>query len=194
MTTILYGVAAFSLVILTLVVLLLVARRRLVAGGEADIVINDDPEKTLHVATGATLLNTLTEAQIFIPSACGGKGSCGVCRVTITDGGGPLLPTEASHVSPREAREGCRLACQLKVKEDMKIELPPEIFDVREWKCRVRSNHNVATFIKELILELPEGEEVPFRAGGYVQISCPRHEVRYGDFDIDPEYREDWDK
>jgi Na+-transporting NADH:ubiquinone oxidoreductase subunit F len=117
-----------------------------------------------------------------------------VCEVKVLEGGGSLLPTEAGHISRKEAREGYRLSCQVKVKEDMKIEVPAEVFSVRKWKCKVRSNHNVATFIKELVLELPEGESVPFRAGGYIQIECPPHTVAYKDFDVEEEYREDWDK
>jgi len=129
-----------------------------------------------------------------VPSACGGKGSCGVCKVVVQEGGGSLLPTEEAHVNRREAREGVRLACQVKVKQNMKIEVAPEVFDVRKWQCKVRSNHNVATFIKELVLELPEGESVPFRAGGYIQIECPPHTVHFKDFDVEEEYRPTWDK
>ena len=194
MITIAVGVAFFTAVIVTLVVVLLVAKSRLQPEGEVELLINDDPEKALTVRRGGTLLETLSANGIFIPSACGGKGTCGVCEAVVTDGGGALLPTELTYISPREAREGMRLACQVKVKEDMKIKLPPEIFDVRKWTCRVRSNHNVATFIKELILELPEGEEVPFRAGGYIQTECPAHEVRYRDFEIEEEYRDEWDQ
>jgi Na+-transporting NADH:ubiquinone oxidoreductase subunit F len=156
------------------------------------IVINDDPDHTLTTQGGGTLLDTLSANRLFIPSACGGKGSCGVCKVTVTEGGGAMLPTETGHISRGQAREGCRLACQ--VKQDMKIEVPAEIFSIQKWQCRVRSNHNVATFIKELVLELPEGEEVPFRAGGYIQIECPPHEVFYKDFDVEEGYREDWDR
>src|SRR5690606_21800003 len=148
----------------------------------------------LDVAAGGTLLSTLAEQRIFIPSACGGKGTCGVCKVTVLEGGGALLPTERSHVTRGEAREGVRLSCQVKVKSDMRIEVPHEVFSVRQWECTVRSNNNVATFIKELVLELPEGEIVPFRAGGYVQIECPPHVVHYRDFEIDEQYRGDWDK
>jgi Na+-transporting NADH:ubiquinone oxidoreductase subunit F len=193
MTTIILGVTVFVIVIVSLVLLLMAARSKLVASGDVTILVNDDPDKAIVTAAGDTLLNTLSAQKIFIPSACGGKGTCGVCKVDVLDGGGALLPTETSHVSRGEARNGTRLSCQVKVKQDMKIELAPEIFDVRKWKCRVRSNRNVATFIKELVLELPEGEEVPFRAGGYIQIECPPHEVRYADFDIEEEYREDWD-
>ncbi len=194
MLTVLYGVLVFIVVILALVGVLLAAKARLVPSGDATLTVNNDPDKALHVKSGGTLLATLTENKIFIPSGCGGKGSCGVCRAVVTAGGGPLLPTEASFISPKEARAGMRLACQVKVKEDMSIELPPEVFDVQRWQCRVRSNRNVSTYIKELILELPEGEEVPFRAGGYVQLSCPPHEVAYKDFDIEEEYRDEWDQ
>jgi len=194
METILFGVFGFTFVILALVLVLMLARKQLVASGEVTITINDDPDHTLKTQGGGTLLGTLAANRLFIPSACGGKGSCGVCKVNVVEGGGAMLPTETGHISRGEAREGCRLACQVKVKGDMKIEVPAEIFSIKEWRCKVRSNHNVATFIKELILELPEGEEVPFRAGGYIQIECPPHEVAYKDFDVEEEYREDWDK
>ena len=194
MITVALGVLCFTLVIVALVGVLLLAKARLAPGGSIRIEINDDPEKTLEVSGGGTLLETLSANGIFVPSACGGKGTCGVCQVRVTAGGGALLPTEVAHIAPREAREGLRLACQVKLKEDLEIALPPEIFDVRRWRCRVRSNHNVATFIKELILELPAGEEVPFRAGGYIQTECPPHEVKYADFEVEEEYRADWDR
>jgi Na+-transporting NADH:ubiquinone oxidoreductase subunit F len=194
MTTILFGVVGFTITILVLVVVLLVAKSRLVQSGDVTININDDPENSLTARAGGTLLGTLAENKIFIPSACGGQGTCGVCEVKVLEGGGEILPTELGHISRGEAREGCRLSCQVKVKQDMKIEIPAEIFSVRKWTCKVRSNHNVATFIKELILELPEGEEVPFRAGGYIQIECPPHEVAYKDFVVEDEYRGDWDR
>jgi len=194
MNTILLGVFMFISIILTQVLVLMAARRKLVAAGDVQITINDDPDKALTVKSGGTLLNALAENRIFIPSACGGKGSCGVCKVDVVDGGGAMLPTETSHISRGEAREGCRLSCQVKVKGDMSIAVPAEIFDVRQWQCKVRSNHNVATFIKELVLELPEGDEVPFRAGGYIQIQCPAHEVHYKDFEVEERFREDWDK
>src|SRR5690606_35564468 len=132
--------------------------------------------------------------KIFIPSACGGMGSCGVCKVHVHEGGGSVLPTEEGWLSRGEIREGCRLSCQVKVKQDMRIEVEPEVFSVRKWQCKVRSNHNVATFIKELILELPEGENVPFRAGGYIQIEAPPHVARYKDFEVEEKFRGDWDK
>ena len=194
MITIIFGVLGFVMVILALVLILMAARNKLVPSGEVAIEINGDPEKTLKTQSGSTLLGTLAANQIFVPSACGGKGSCGVCTLTVKDGGGSILPTELSHVSRGEAREGVRLSCQLKVKQDMRIEVPPEVLDVKKWRCKVRSNHNVATFIKELILELPPGEEVPFRAGGYIQIECQPHELSYKTFDIEEEYKADWDQ
>ncbi|MBL0289564.1 MAG: NADH:ubiquinone reductase (Na(+)-transporting) subunit F [Betaproteobacteria bacterium] len=194
MNEILTGVVMFTAVILLLVAILLAAKRKLVAHGDVSILINDDPAKALKTPAGGTLLETLSNNHIFIPSACGGKGACGVCEVIVKEGGGDLLPTETGFISRGEAKRGCRLACQVKVKNDMKIEIAPEIFDVRKWKCKVVSNRNVATFIKELKLVLPEGEEVPFRAGGYVQLECPAHSIDFKTFDIEPEYRDTWDK
>lgn len=184
----------FTGVILALVAVMLAARSRLVASGAVSVVINDDASNALTVPAGGTLLNTLADNGIFVPSACGGKGTCGVCKAEVFEGGGTLLPTEKSHVSRGEARQGVRLTCQVKVKEDMRIGLEPAIFSARQWQCTVKSNDNVATFIKELVLELPEGESVPFRAGGYIQIEVPPHEVSYRDFEVEPEYRGDWDK
>ena len=194
MLTIVWGVIAFTVVIVSLVLILMIARSRLVATGTVNIMINGDPDKTLQAAGGSTLLGTLADNKLFIPSACGGQGTCGVCRVVVTEGGGALLPTESGHISRKEAREGMRLSCQVKVKEDLEIEIPAEVFDIKKWTCTVRSNKNVATFIKELILELPTGEEVPFRAGGYIQIECPPHLVDYANFEVEEEYRGDWDK
>ncbi len=193
MTTVLFGVVGFVVVILVLVLVLMAAKAKLVPSGEVKIEINGDPDKTITTRSGSTLLGTLAASQIFVPSACGGKGSCGVCTLKVIEGGGSILPTELSHISRGEAREGVRLSCQVKVKQDMRIEVEPEVLDVKKWVCKVRSNDNVATFIKELILELPPGEEVPFRAGGYIQIECPPHEVSYKTFDIPEEYRPDWD-
>ena len=193
MLTIFVGVTVFVVLVLLMVGVLMGARSKLVQSGDVMIMINDDPEKAIHVKSGGTLLSTLAAEKIFIPSACGGKGSCGVCKVEVFEGGGSLLPTETSYVNRGEERAGVRLSCQVKVKQDMKIHVEENIFGVRRWQCKVRSNNNVATFIKELILELPEGEEVPFRAGGYIQIECPPHTVNYRDFDIAPEYRDEWD-
>lgn len=194
MTEIVLGVAMFTAVILALIALLMAARSKLVATGDVTITINEDPDKALRVPAGGTLLAKLAESQIFIPSACGGKGACGVCEVVVKEGGGDLLPTETGYISRGEAKRGCRLACQVKVKGDMKIEIAPEVFSVKKWKCRVISNRNVATFIKELKLALPEGEEVPFRAGGYVQLECPPHRLEFRDFAIEEPFRADWDK
>ena len=194
LVTIVMGVIMFCFVVLSLVGVLLAAKWKLVASGNVKILINDDESKALVTPAGSTLLNTLAANKIFVPSACGGKGSCGVCKVKVFEGGGSLLPTEEAHINRRQAHEHLRLACQVKVKNDMKIEIPPEIFDVRKWQCTVRSNHNVATFIKELVLELPAGESVPFRAGGYIQIECPPHTLQYKDFDIEEEYRDAWDR
>ncbi len=193
MTTVALGVFMFTLVILSLVVVLMVAKSKLVAGGEVNVVINDDATNAICVKTGGTLLGALADRKIFIPSACGGKGSCGVCKVDVMEGGGAILPTEPPHITRGEFREGTRLSCQVKVKQDMKIRVPAEVFSVRQWKCKVRSNHNVATFIKELVLELPPDDEVPFRAGGYIQITCPPHTVHYKDFDVEEEFHGDWD-
>jgi len=192
--TIVFGMLGFTVTIVVLTVLLLAVKARLSPGGKVKIGINHDEENTLEVQAGGTLLGALASHGIFVPSACGGKGTCGVCRCRVSSGGGALLPTEVSHITPKEARDGMRLACQVRVKENLEIELPPEVFDVQRWLCLVRSNRNVATFIKELILELPEGEEVPFKAGGYIQIECPSHVANYKDFVIEEEYREDWDK
>jgi len=194
MQTVLLGMLMFSLIVLTLAIFLMIAKAKLVASGNVKIIVNDDPNKALTAPVGGTLLTTLANQKIFIPSACGGKGSCGVCKVVVKEGGGSLLPTEQTHINRGLAKKGYRLACQVKVKQDMKIELPPEIFEVRQWKCRVKSNRSVATFIKELVLQLPEGEEVPFRAGGYIQIQCPPYKISYKDFDIEPQFRDVWDK
>ena len=194
MTTVAVGVVMFIFVVLMMVMVLMVAKAKLVNSGEVLIGINGDPDKTIKTQGGGTLLGSLADNKVFIPSACGGKGSCGVCKVNVTKGGGSLLPTEVSHISRGEAREGCRLSCQVKLKDNMEIELPEEIFGIKKWTCKVRSNDNVATFIKELVLELPKGEAVPFRAGGYIQIECPPHTAEYKNFDIGEEYRGDWDK
>ena len=188
------GVAMLTAVVVSLVGLLMIARRQLVATGDVTITVNGDADKALQTSAGSTLLGTLSDNQIFNPSACGGKGSCGVCKVKVLDGGGAILPTERSHISRGEVRDCVRLSCQVKVKQDLDIEIPPEIFNVRQWQCRVRSNHNVATFIKELVLELPEGEEVPFRAGGYIQIEAPAGTYDYKDYAVEEEYKADWDQ
>ncbi len=192
MLNIAMGVTTLMGVVLALVVLILFVRSRLVATGEVTININE--EKDVNVPVGLKLLNALADNKLFIASACGGGGTCGQCRVKVFEGGGSILPTETSLITKREAAEGERLSCQVVVKQDMKIEVPREIFGVRKWECTVRSNPNVATFIKELILELPKGEELPFRAGGYIQIECPPHHLKYKDFDIEERFRDEWDR
>jgi Na+-transporting NADH:ubiquinone oxidoreductase subunit F len=188
------GIGAFLFVILSLVGLLMVAKAKLVPAADVKIVINDDDGNAIVTQAGSTLLNCLSEQKIFIPSACGGGGTCGVCKVHVHEGGGSMLPTEKGHISRGEEREGVRLSCQVKVKQDMRIEVEPEIFSVKKWECTVSSNGNVATFIKEFTIKLPDGDSVPFRAGGYIQIECPPHVATYKDFDVDEEYRGDWDK
>ncbi|WP_165463555.1 NADH:ubiquinone reductase (Na(+)-transporting) subunit F [Atlantibacter sp.] len=194
MTEILLGVGMFTLIVLALSVLILFAKSKLVNSSDVVIEINDDADKKFLAPAGDKLLNTLANHGIFVSSACGGGGSCGQCRVTVKSGGGDILPTERSHISKREAKEGCRLACQVAVRQDMKIALPEEIFGIKKWHCEVISNDNKATFIKELKLRIPEGEDVPFRAGGYIQIECPPHNISYADFDVPQEYRGDWEK
>jgi Na+-transporting NADH:ubiquinone oxidoreductase subunit F len=189
---IILGIVLFTLIIMALVFLILGARSRLVSTGDVNIIIND--EKTIKTKPGSKLLGALADADLFVSSACGGGGTCGQCKVKIFEGGGSILPTEESHITKREAQDGERLSCQVSVKQDMKIEVPEEVFGVKKWECTVRSNHNVATFIKELVLELPEGEDVKFRAGGFIQIECPPHMVEYKNFTIEDDYRGDWDR
>ncbi|GAA3583016.1 NADH:ubiquinone reductase (Na(+)-transporting) subunit F [Gibbsiella greigii] len=191
---IILGVAMFTSILMVLVLLILFAKSRLVNTGDVVVEVNGDQEKSFTAPAGDKLLNMLSNQGIFISSACGGGGSCGQCRVVVTAGGGDILPTELSHITRREAKAGCRLACQVSVKQDMKIELPAEIFGIRKWICEVISNDNKATFIKELKLKIPDDEDVPFRAGGYIQIEAPPHQVSYADFDVPQEYRGDWDK
>ncbi|WP_163372403.1 NADH:ubiquinone reductase (Na(+)-transporting) subunit F [Endozoicomonas acroporae] len=191
---IIYGVAMFTIIVLALVLVILAARSKLVSMGDVTIGINEDPGKAVTTAAGGKLLNTLSGAGVFLPSACGGGGTCAQCKCKVLSGGGEMLPTERSHFTKREEKEGWRLSCQVAVKQDMEIEVEEELFGVKKWECEVVSNDNVATFIKELVLKLPEGEDVNFRAGGYVQLECPPHTVEYKNFDIGEEYRGDWDK
>ncbi|MEM1004477.1 MAG: NADH:ubiquinone reductase (Na(+)-transporting) subunit F, partial [Pseudomonadota bacterium] len=186
------GVALFTVIVIALVTIILAARSKLVSTGDVNITING--EKTISVPAGGKLLQTLAAEKLFVPSACGGGGTCAQCRVRVHSGGGSILPTEESHITKREASCGDRLSCQVAVKQDMNIEVPEEVFGVKKWECTVRSNENVATFIKALTLDLPEGEDVNFRAGGYIQIEAPAHALKYTDFDVEEEYREDWDR
>ncbi len=189
------GVISFTGVVLLLVCIIIFARSLLVSTGSVDIEINDDPTNTITVPAGSKLLQTLAENKIFLSSACGGGGTCSQCKCQIIDGGGSILPTEESHFTTKEKADGWRLSCQVPVKEDLKIKIPDEVFGVKEWECEVISNNNVATFIKELILKLPDGEEVNFKAGGYVQLEAPKYEnLSYKNFNIEEEYHEDWDR
>ncbi|MBT5293449.1 MAG: NADH:ubiquinone reductase (Na(+)-transporting) subunit F [Cellvibrionales bacterium] len=192
MNEITLGVGMFTAIVLALVAIILIARGQLVSTG--DVSINVNGEKTITVAAGDKLLQTLAANDLFLASACGGGGTCAQCKCIVTDGGGSILATEEPHFTRREIQDGYRLSCQVPVKQDMQIEIPEEVFGVKQWECTVESNPNVATFIKELTLRLPEGENVNFRAGGYVQLECPPHEVKYADFDIEEQYRGDWER
>lgn len=186
------GVGLFTAMILLLVFIILAARSKLVSSGTVKVLVNGDRELLLPV--GVKLMQGLADANLFVPSACGGGGSCGQCRVRVVSGGGAILPTETSFINKREAAEHYRLSCQVAVKQDMQVRVPDEVFGVRRIDCTVTSNKNVASFIKELVLALPEGEELEFRAGGYIQIECPPHDLRYSDFDIEDKFRGDWDR
>ena len=191
MLTVGLGVVFFTIIVIALVSIIIFAKSRLVASGNVNVEING--EKTIQVPVGSKLLGALADSKLFVPSACGGGGTCAQCKVKVFEGGGSILPTETSHITKKEAAGGDRLSCQVAVKQDMKIEVPEEVFGVKKWMCKVRSNDNVATFIKELVLELPEGEDVPFRAGGYIQIACPAHQLKYTEFSVQEEYKGDWD-
>jgi Na+-transporting NADH:ubiquinone oxidoreductase subunit F len=188
------GVLIFTVIIMMLVTIILIARSWLIPPGEVTLNINENPEKSLLVHPGDKLLGVLGSHDIFIPSACGGGGTCAQCRVKIKSGGGDILPTETAHINKREAKEGYRLSCQVNVKQDMALEIPPEIFSISKWECQVISNDSRSTFIKELVLALPEGENLDFRAGGYIQIDAPPHVAEYKTMEISEEFREDWDK
>ncbi len=194
MLTVAVGALAFTVIVLALVATLLAAKARLAPGGPARLSINDDPDRQLIAPIGETLLSTLADQDVFLPSACGGKGTCGVCKVVVAEGGGRLLRTERSLVSRGEERRGVRLSCQVKVREDMRIELPESVLGTRRWHCKVRSNESVATFIKELVLELPEGESVPYRAGGYIQVQIPAHRISYRDIAVGDQFRGTWNQ
>jgi Na+-transporting NADH:ubiquinone oxidoreductase subunit F len=193
-STILLGVSLFSLIILMFVAVILVARSKLVPCGHARLTINDDPARTLTVSVGDTLLNVLSQNNINLPCACGGRGICGKCIVAILAGGMGLLPAEELRLTRRQIHQHYRLSCQVRVKADMKLVVPVEALAAHKWECTVRSNHNVASFIKELVLELPDGKDFEFRAGSYVQTEAPPHTVHYADFVIEEEYRPPWDR
>ena len=190
MQEIFFSIIVFSGILLLLAVLILWVRVKLVPQGDVNIKVNN--ELDIKAPVGGRLMGALSSAGVFIPSACGGSGTCGQCRVKVLEGGGSLLPTEASLISKREAADGERLACQVAVSQDLTIIVPEDVLGVKKWQCSVRSNDNVATFIKELVLELPAGETLDFKAGGYIQIECEPHELSYSSFDIGGQYLEDW--
>ena len=189
---ILLSIAVFLVVVLIPVTVLVIVRKKLAPQGKVKINING--EKEIEVEPGNSLLGTLANEQIFLPSACGGGGSCGMCRCQVLEGGGTILPTETGFFSRKEQQDHWRLGCQVKVREDMKIHINPQIFGIKKWECEVVSNRNVATFIKEFVVKLPEGEHLKFLSGGYIQIDVPAIDVNYKDIDVDEEYRADWEK
>ena len=189
-----YGPIVFTGVILILVILINLASKKLLPQGNVSILINDDKDSEIKIKPGETLLSALASKSVFLPSACGGGGTCAMCKCQVLSGGGDILPTELGHISRKEAQDNWRLSCQVKVKQDMDIHIPDEIFNIQKWDCTVVSNNNVATFIKELVLKLPDGQVLNFESGGYIQIDIPAYKILYSDFDIENEYREDWDK
>lgn len=191
-TVIIASAVVFLLLTLILVVALLYAKSKLVPSGNVTITVND--ERKMEVPLGGTLLNTLQNQGVFLSSACGGGGSCGQCRCRVVEGGGEILPTEKGFFSRKEQKDHWRLSCQTKVKEDLSIVIPEEVFGVKEWECEVLSNKNVSTFIKEFVVKLPEGETMNFKSGSYAQIKIPKYNIRYADYDIQDRFRGDWDK
>jgi len=191
-TMIITSLMVFLLVILLLVIVLIVAKRYLVASGDVTITING--EKQVVAPAGSTLLNTLSTQSIFLPSACGGGGSCAQCKCQVVEGGGEILPTETVHFTRKEIKDNWRLGCQVKVKNDMSIKMDETILGVKKWECEVVSNNNVATFIKEFVVKLPEGEKLNFVSGGYIQIDVPKYDIKYSDFEVEDRFRGDWDK
>ncbi len=194
MTPVMAACIAFAIVIVALSIILLFAKSRLVPSGDVGIVINGDNDNPIKTGRGDSLLTTLSKNNIILPSACGGGGTCAMCRCQVSEGGGDVLPTEMNHLTRKEAADNWRLACQVKVREDMKIQVPEEIFGIKKWECTVVSNDNVATFIKDFTVRLPEGEELDFEPGGYIQIDVPKGEYRFEDMDVAERFRDDWDK
>jgi Na+-transporting NADH:ubiquinone oxidoreductase subunit F len=193
-SSILIGISVFTATMMAVVVGLLAAASKLVKSGDCKITVNGDESKSIHVKAGGTLLSTLATQHVYLPSACGGGGTCAMCKCQVLEGGGDILPTETSLISRKEAKEHWRLACQVKVKQDLKIHVPEEIFGIKKFDCTVKSNDNVATFIKELILDIDGGKTLDFIAGQYIQIDIPKYKLEYKDFNIAKEYREDWDR
>ena len=195
MEQIFLSVSVFTVVVLILVLILNFAESQLLPQGDVTVEINGNPEKSITTRPGSTLLSALAGQSVFLPSACGGGGTCAMCECQVFEGGGEILPTETGHINRKQAKDNWRLACQVKIKENMKIHVPDEIFSIQKWECTVESNQNVATFIKELVLNLPEGENLDFQAGGYIQIDIPEyHNLGFNDFSIEEEYHPDWDK
>lgn len=193
LTSIIISVVAFLIVLLFLVAILLYAKKKLMPSGIVKVSINDG-EKVLETEPGSTLLTTLAANEVFLPSACGGGGSCGMCKCQVLDGGGDILPTEVNFFTRKQQQNNWRLGCQVKVRENMDIAVPEAVLGVKKWECEVVSNHNVATFIKEFVVKLPVGETLKFRSGGYIQIDVPKYdEIKFSDFDIEENFREDWD-
>ena len=188
------GVLAFTVSVNLMVIVILISRKFLIATGNVQIQLNEDPDRILHVQAGDKLLQTLANEDMFLSSACGGKGTCAQCKCVILEGGGAILPTEETHFTNYEKKEGWRLSCQVSVKDDMRVQVPDEVFGAKKWECEVISNENVATFIKELVLKLPEGEEVNFKAGGYVQMEIPPCDINFKDFNIDEKYNDDLER
>ncbi|MCX7102315.1 MAG: NADH:ubiquinone reductase (Na(+)-transporting) subunit F, partial [Methylobacter sp.] len=186
------GIIIFTAFVIALVFVIIGAKSKLVAEGDVEILINN--EKKIHVPVGSKLLTALADNGLFVSSACGGGGTCAQCKVVVHSGGGEILPTELTHITKREAAHGERLSCQVSVKHNMSIEVEDDVFGVKKWECTVKSNNNVATFIKELVLQLPSGEEINYRAGGYIQIECPPHIAKYSDFAVEERFRDDWNK
>ncbi len=187
------GMIVFTLVVVALAIVVLLARYKMVNTSDVNVIINSDESEPIKASAGSKLLQTLSDRGIFLPSACGGGGTCAQCKCQVESGAGSILPTEAPYFTRPQIAEGWRLSCQVAVKQDIRIKLPPELFGIKKWTCKVISNNNVATFIKELVLELPENENVDFKAGGYVQLEIPPYELKFSDFDIDKEYHPDWD-
>ena len=195
MNEIISGVGMFTGIVLALVAIILAARSKLVASGNVRILINNDESKAISVPAGGKLLNVLADNKVFVSSACGGGGTCAQCKVHVHEGGGDILPTETGHINKREARDGMRLSCQVNVKQDMNIAVPPDVFSVKKWECEVVSNDNVATFIKEFVVRLPPGETLDFESGGFIQIEVPPFECDFKDFEgIDERFHPDWDR
>jgi Na+-transporting NADH:ubiquinone oxidoreductase subunit F len=192
MVEIFLAVGVFTIIVMSLAALILLARSQLVETGPVRLVVNDDHD--FEIPAGLKLLNALASVGVFLPSGCGGKGTCGQCRVSVLEGGGPMLPTEESLIGPHEAAQHVRLACQVTLRENMRIRIPDQLFGVRKLQCQVRSTRSLSTFIKEIVLALPPGEDMDFRAGGYIQVECPPYQAKFSDFDIDPRFREDWDR